>query len=471
MPFATYVACRSNNSPTSRMSDTDACYVHLHTCEIIYRDCMDLIRYLRARNWPVAAGYGLFIGMMAVGYFYNVVFVQLGLKDLGEHVLGLAPTVVAQQLAILALCTAVTALAVGLLMQRYGLGTRLLHKLRLALAVVVVQTGLTAVAPAITSQAQFLLWIVISSLALGVGVPATFSLTTDLIPVRDRGYVAAVITAAAYFAAAAFPGNWEIEPLSRAMLLLMVPGALTLAALVVLAGSGRTFLAVWVAELADNHRRARFGAGRFLRSQPGRTMHRFRVFVVLMFGIFFIDSLGFLRIVDTPILVEGAWQATTQTPRLIIAGTHVVAALVAGVLYTYMDDLHLFYWVFGLFALTHFSYTVRVWLLPETTMAALGTPMLYATAVSLYTVVNFALWADFSTPQTISVNTALGVAISGWMATFLSTALAIYWQTQGIPLEEHLRLVQALALLFLAGMLLVAVRPLRPIRSGNDERR
>ena len=46
---------------------------------------MELSRYVRARNWPVVAGYLLFTGMMAVGYFYNVTFVQLGLKDLGER--------------------------------------------------------------------------------------------------------------------------------------------------------------------------------------------------------------------------------------------------------------------------------------------------------------------------------------------------------------------------------------------------
>ncbi|MCZ7674162.1 MAG: hypothetical protein M5U34_47065 [Chloroflexi bacterium] len=180
-----------------------------------------------------------------------------------------------------------------------------------------------------------------------------------------------------------------------------------------------------------------------------------------MFGIFFIDSLGFLRIIDTPILVDGAWQAVAQTPRLMIALTHVVAALVAGVLYSYLNERHLFYWVFGLFALTHLSYTFHVWLLPQSSSTALGTPMLYATAVSLYTVVNFALWADFSTPQTISRNTAVGVALSGWTATFLSTALAMRWQNAGMSLAEHLRLVQALALLFLVGMVWMAIRPLR----------
>jgi hypothetical protein len=95
-------------------------------------------------------------------------------------------------------------------------------------------------------------------------------------------------------------------------------------------------------------------------------------------------------------------------------------------------------------------------LLPETTAASLGVPALYATAVSLYTVVNFALWTDFSTPVTAPWLTAVGVALSGWAATFLSTALAIQWQTSGVPLETHLRAVNALAQVFFLAMLVVA---------------
>lgn len=208
---------------------------------------MDLFLYFRARNWPVVAGYGLFISMMAIGYFYNVTFVQLGLKDLGERVLGLPAVAVTQHMALLALLTSLVALAVGFGMMRRGWSTHLLRKLQLALLVVAVQTGLTAVAPHVTSQSQFFLWIVVCSLALGVGVPATFSLTVDLIPVRDRGYVAAAITAVAYFAAAAFPGSWQIEPFSQAMLLIMVPGVLAFGILVVLASSSRSFVAMWLA--------------------------------------------------------------------------------------------------------------------------------------------------------------------------------------------------------------------------------
>jgi hypothetical protein len=250
----------------------------------------------------------------------------------------------------------------------------------------------------------------------------------------------------------------------------MIPGLLGLGAIVILATLNRTFVAAWVGEIGENHKLARFGHGRFLRDREGtgRISRRFLGFVILMFGIFFVDSLGFLRIIDTPILVDGAWQAAGDTPRLVIGLVHVVTALVAGVLYTYQDERHLFYWIFAIFALSHFSYTLRVWLLPETTLYALGTPLLYATAVSLYTVVNFALWADLSAPRTISRNTAVGVAFSGWTATFISTALAIRWQTGGVSLVEHLRIVEALAWLFFLAMLLITFSQRQSSRMAHD---
>lgn len=438
---------------------------------------MELGRYLRAGNWPVAIGYVLFIGMMAIGYFYNVTFVQLGLKDLGERALGLPPAVVAGQMAVLAILTGGVALAFGFWQQRHGPAS-LLRKLQLALAITIGQTILTAVAPHINSQTTFWLWILFCSPTLGIGVPVTFSLTTDLIPVRDRGYVAAIITAIAYFMAAVFAESWRIEALSRLLLVMMFPGVLILAGIVLPATAGTSlrggaWVARLVAELAQNHQLARFGHGRFLRMDEltsHRLNRRFLVFVALMFGIFFVDSLGFLRIIDTPILVDATWQASRLAPRLTIGVAHILSALIAGILYTHLGQRHLFYWIFGLFALIHFSYAVTAWLLPETTSQALGTPVLYATAVSLYTVLNFALWADFSTPQTISRNAAIGVAFSGWTATFISTALAIHWQSDGMSVVAHLRLVQAIAMVFLLIMLVLVLWPGRRTTAHSDTR-
>lgn len=43
-----------------------------------------------------------------------------------------------------------------------------------------------------------------------------------------------------------------------------------------------------------------------------------------------------------------------------------------------------------------------------------------------------------------------GVGVAGWLASFLSTSLALYSDAAGVSLLAHLRYVDALALLLLA---------------------
>jgi len=270
-----------------------------------------------------------------------------------------------------------------------------------------------------------------------------FSLTVDLIPARDRGYVAALVTSAAYFAAEVFSVEWTIDEFRARILWLVLAGTIGLGVF----AFGKFPL---LNELAAQHTQPGFAFGRFVRrDRTGREWINRRLFVLvaLMFGIYFVDSLGFLRLIDTPVYVDTAWQSPQLATRLFIGGTHVVAAWIAGVLYAALDERSLFFWVFGIFGLAHLMYTFHTRLAAGDD-APLAMPMLYAIAVSLYTVVNFALWADVSTPRTVSLNTAVGVALSGWTATFLSTALAIQWRIDGMPIDRHLQIVDALAILF-----------------------
>ncbi|MFC7080594.1 hypothetical protein [Halorussus caseinilyticus] len=50
--------------------------------------------------------------------------------------------------------------------------------------------------------------------------------------------------------------------------------------------------------------------------------------MVLMFGVFFVDSLGFLRIVETPTFVQSAWQSPDFGDHLFLGAVHVLGALV-----------------------------------------------------------------------------------------------------------------------------------------------
>lgn len=402
-------------------------------------------------------GYAMFIGMMAVGYAYNVTFIQLGLHDLGMRVLGLSRQRVAFDMALLALITCVVALGMGWLMRRRGWSADFRAKLRMAAGVLAAQTALTAAVPLITNETLFIGWIVLASIALGVGVPVMFSMAVDLIPMRDRGLAAALITAAAYVMAEMLPAAWTIDAFRAQFLWLMVGGTVGMAAF---AFTRLPIIAPLRDALAEQHTRPAFAQGRFVHldaaGQP-RVSRRMIVFVALMFGVFFIDSLGFLRIVATPLYVTTAWQSPDIGVRLAIAVTHVIAALIGGVLYSSLDERNLFLWIFGIFGLVHLMYTL------DTRFSPAGPPILmplmYATAVSLYTVLNFALWADLSTPRTVSFNVALGVALSGWTATFISTALAIRWEAAGMPIQEHLRIVDALALLFFLLMLGLVTAP------------
>ena len=415
---------------------------------------MALLHYLKARRWPTIFGYGLFIGMMAAGYYYNITFIQLGLVDLGTRVIGMSKAAVAGNMAWLALITCLVALLFGLLMQWRGWGSRFVLRLRLASAVIAGQTLLTALAPGLRTESAFFGWVVATSLALGVGVPVTFSLTLDLIPVRDRGYAAGLITALAYFIAEVFSTTWTVEQFAGQMLLMMVPGALVL--------GGLAFLPLpWITALAEQHADPAFARGRFVRSGPARATgsRQMLLMVVLMFGVYFVDSLGFLRLITVPAYFQSAWQSPLFGTRLFLALMHVLTALIAGVLYNALHQKELFLWIFGIFALSHLMYGFHARLTPDQD-AALAMPMLYVTAVSMYTVLNFAVWADLSTPRTISLNAALGVALSGWTATFISTAIAIQWE-ETLSLSRHLNSVDAVAMLFfllLLGLILLPAR-------------
>jgi MFS family permease len=412
-----------------------------------------LFEYVRAGDWPVVAGYGLFVALMVAGYYYNITFVQLGLIDLGTRLVGMSETVVSMWMAALALVTLVVAGLTGVTMDRRGWSTDLQTRLRLLFFVVCLQFALTLVAPTIRSVPAFGAWIVLASIGLGVGFPVSFSLAIDLVPVPDRGYVAAAITAMAYFLANAIPLTWSVDVFSRLLVAAMVPGLLVLA---ILSFASFDRLDAILAVLGRGHETS--GTGRFCHGTPIRTRSlAFTVPVVLMFGVFFIDSLGFLRIIDTPSLLLSSWQSPALSTRVFIAVAHVVGAVMAGVIYANYSLSRIFLWTFALFALTHVMYTSDLRfaeLFPSLVRSGPSplNPALYAVAVSFYTTLNFALWPDLSTPESIGTHAAIGIGVAGWLATFSSTALALYFQAADLTLLSHLNVVQALSLLLLFGL-------------------
>ena len=158
------------------------------------------------------------------------------------------------------------------------------------------QTLLTLASPLANDEAGFLVWLACVSLALGIGVPVMFSMTVDLVPVRLRGGAAAWVTALAYFAANAFSHQWAFEVFRQQSLILLIPGTLGMGLMAFIRHP-------WLDRLSCQHELPAFAQGRFARQEPTR---RLLGLIVIMFTIYFVDSLGFIRLHKTPLYMISA---------------------------------------------------------------------------------------------------------------------------------------------------------------------
>lgn len=384
------------------------------------------------------AGVVAFVVLLAAGYYYNLTFVQLGLIDLGTRRVGLGSQAVSQVMAVFAVLAFVVAVVTGRTMDRRRWSSRLRVKLRMLFVVLVSQTALTLSVGSVHTPVQYSGWVTVAAVTIGVGMPVTFSFMIDFVAVRHRGRVAATVAGLAFAVAAVYPMDWRIEAFAPVMAAGMVPAVAVLGVF----AFGRLRV---VDRLARQHER--FGIGRFCRRHPVRTASlAFWGPLVLMFAVFFIDSLGFLRIIESPAYISTSWQSPDIGVRLFIAGAHVAGAAMAGVLYSALGRGWLWGAVFSLFAFSHLLYTFHLGTAPSGVSPPLALPLFYVLAVSFYTTLNFALWPDLSTPETIGLHTGLGVGVAGWLASFLSTSLALSSEAEGLSLLDHLRYVNALAL-------------------------
>lgn len=384
-----------------------------------------------------AIGFVGYVVLLASGYAYNLTFVQLGLTSFGHDRIGLSDAGVAAAMGGLAVATCAVALAAGWRMR----GWRLRAKLRAAAIAIVVQTALTAGIGSVTTPVAFAGWLAVAALALGLAIPATFGLASDLVATRMRGWAAAMITGAAYAGSILMLGEWDARLLADRLAPLMAVGAIGLVGLVSLPGPGDRLIRALERQARDD----RFAVGRFAAPGAVRTLI---LAAVVLFGVFFVDSLGFVRLVDSA-YIGAAWQSPDGFDRATLIGAHLLGAIAAGVLYTVFDERVLLPWIFGIFALVALMYVADIRAGIGGPSQVLVMPILYAVGVSLYTVVTFALWADLSTSADITWNVAVGVALSAWSATFLSTALALGWRTAGLDLDAHLSAVAAVGLVVL----------------------
>jgi hypothetical protein len=381
--------------------------------------------------------------VLAAAYYYNLTLVQLGVTDIGMQRLGLAMEVVAAAMGLLAVLTLAVTLLSGTLIDRWGWGRRTVAKCRVLFAIVLLQIGVTALLPAVASLPGFLLWIVACAVLLGAAIPVAFSLMLDLVAPGLRGYAAGTVTGCAFALAVLVPYEWAVGNFVPAAVAVLSPAAVVLGVVAGVPGL--------IDESDDRAGRDARGADQTherIRDQPWAVTAPLVGGVLLLFGAFFIDSLGFVRIIEQAEYVETSWQSSAITVRGTLAATHVVGGFAAGVVYTKGRSLWVFAAAFALFGLAQCLYVFDIVVGGPSALTAV-IPLVYILAVSSYTTVAFALWPDLATPETIGRYTAVGIGVGAWTATFTSTALALVSELVQLQIARHLTIVAGLSAVFL----------------------
>lgn len=382
-------------------------------------------------------GFAVYVSILTGAYYYNVSFIQLGLTELGQESVGLSMESVAAAMGLLAITTLSVTLASGRLMDRFGWGTDLAVKFRVLLGVLFLQIGLTLLSSAVSSFPGFLLWVLACSVPLGAGIPFAFSLMLDLVGPGERGYAAGTVAGLAFFLAALFPFEWSAGNFALPALSVLVPVVGLLCV-----------LSVFPERVGRRYVTPDGGSSRAQRHPAGLISRPLIAGLVLLFGAFFVDSLGFVRIIETPEFVDSAWQSSEYSTRVRIGVTHLLGGVGAGLLYTKARYLSIFVVTFALFATAQFLYVFDT-VAGSGSLLGTVTPLVYVLAVSCYTTVTFALWPDLATPETVGTVTAVGVGIGGWMATFTSTALALMADRVQLDIGLHLFTVGVTSVTFL----------------------
>lgn len=397
---------------------------------------MSIPGYRSPRERDTAVGFAVYVPVLTVAYYYNLMFIQLGLTEFGSERLGLSVERLAAAMGLLAVATLAVTLVSGRLMDRYGWGRNLPLKYRVLFGILLLQVVLTLALELVASFSGFLSWILVCAVLLGTAIPFAFSLMLDLVPAGVRGYAAGAVTACAFALTALVPFEWTVGNFAPAAVAVLAPVVVLLGVLSVSPG----VLDVGSTRQGSGHSGGSSGQFGLLRTPVV-------VGVVLLFGAFFVDSLGFVRIIETPAYADSAWQSSNYTTRLRIAATHVVGGVGAGIIYTRFRQLWLFLATFVLFATAQLLYVYDI-ALGGPSLLETGMPLVYVLAVSGYTTITFALWPDLATPETVGTYTAVGVGLSGWLATFTSTALALASDRSQLSLDVHLAVVGGISVLF-----------------------
>lgn len=346
----------------------------------------------------------LFVGsMLTANYLTGVKLVQWGIPSLGRDICGVPDAQLNLLMALMAIIACIVAIFSGFLINKVSLQFK--QRLILLLIGFAIQGGIAFIGTLISTQTQFTIWILSFSAVLGFLICQPFVFVFTLIPSKDRGVFAGIVTGLSYLIGNFSMAEWTYIGLSMETVAVTIPLGLFII---------YAFLNLEKMKIYDytKEKDAEY-SGPFMKT------YNFAIVVLLMFGVYFVDSFGFLRIAKQPFFMI-LWHGEFGV-KMWLGISHLISAVIMGLVYK--KNKHLGPIIVFISSLTGFVICDFLFSSNPTGAFLYITAYLYCATVSFYTINSFIVWADISNSSNISSRAGIGIGIGGWLSSFLSTAL------------------------------------------------
>ncbi|KAJ3450178.1 tetracycline resistance protein [Anaeramoeba flamelloides] len=353
-------------------------------------------------------GFFLVISLLGGGYLYNIKFIQLGIPLLGQNILKLSKNELGLAMSSMAILTSIISLLSGKIVDNHLSSLKI--KVDIVIMIGLFQIVITFGSKYILSRVAIFFWIIASSFATGVGITITFPLFYELIPTGSRGIISGITTGLVYLIANISPYSRRFVDLRKESLYILVPGTLFLSFLKIVK---------LLPKLLPKPANEDATQGRYI-SKDDTNPKTIRSIMIIMGMIFFIDSFSFLRILEEESLIKQTWNSNL-VDRTILGTVHFIVALFAGYLYQRFNYTIPLYSTLFMFLISTFLFSQYTEALSHSLVMLMSCS--YCATVSNYTVLNFAIWSDFSNSKNIAWNSGRCIAIVGWLSSFISTSL------------------------------------------------
>ena len=344
------------------------------------------------------------IPTVAAAFMSVITFVQIGLPLLGTEVLGIPELTVSAIIIGFAFAGAAGALLGGKILD--FIKDSLKKKLLLSLLISILSLGIMKLIPNLASSTDYLLWMLLLGFVSGVGSVNLYSLLFDLIPTGYRGRIGGIIVAMIYgIGPFIVPSNRTFEAYTASHPAKTALQLIGLGAMIIIL----IFKIVPKETIKINH------------GDKPRYDYKFKEVLVLLTIILFIDSFGFIRAINEPEFVKQTWEGGMGI-RTFISIVHIISALVCGYLYDKKSP----YFIVKISLIAFFIGNMFFAFMYQTSMESALVylfPLVYAPAVSIYTLLFLMIWADITTEETEGKIYGLGLAVAAWLASFISTGL------------------------------------------------